>query len=358
MESEGSTYKMPDVKRKVRVRFRRPSWSEYTVLSNGFINFGDESEVYGKVHSNTGIHFDGVAYNTISALPARFDDPDTGGGSLEFGVYTSDDPSAPAYPWPEGTVPEWPDIFKGGREFPVPEVSFIGVTADLANIKNQASLSGNYFNADELGRRIILKTDGYYDICTVKRANNNTHAITKYLKNSGSGTCADCSGACLSTRQIPNGGVIFVENDAWVEGSVNNSQVTIVAANLSGGGSKKNIYIGISDADIHYAAFDCENKIGLIAQQDIRILNDCPDEFAIDAALLAQEGTVGINNNVSGKTSITFNGAVASYLTPDMQHGGSGFAERIFYFDNSLLYCAPPYFPTGTEYAIDSWEEL
>jgi hypothetical protein len=27
-------------------------------------------------------------------------------------------------------------------------------------------------------------------------------------------------------------------------------------------------------------------------------------------------------------------------------------------FDNNLLYYPPPYFPTGTEYSIDLWDEL
>lgn len=46
--SEGHTFKMPGVKRTVKVRFRRPSWSEYVFLSNSFMNFGDQSEVWAR----------------------------------------------------------------------------------------------------------------------------------------------------------------------------------------------------------------------------------------------------------------------------------------------------------------------
>lgn len=363
VESTGWSNKVPDMKRTVKVRFRRPSWSEYSFLSNSFMNFGDQSEVYGKVHSNNGIRFDGLAHNTVSSLIPSFYDPTYGGSKKQFGVHTTvnpADPDAPAYPWPSGTVPERPDIFMGGREFPVSEVSFTGVTTDFANMKNQAqSGQGKYFDSTGLGRRIILKSDGTFDVCTVNTANANLHTISRYLRNSGSGTCTSCSGLCLSNYPIPPGGMIFVENNVWVEGVINNQRVSIIAANLSGGGDKRDIYIGISNNNLQYVAYNCSNMLGLIAQRDVRVLNECPTDFIVDAALLAQEGTVGINDNgFSGKDSLTFNGAIASYLQPYFQHGNSGFALRLYNYDNNLLYCPPPYFPTGTEYAIDLWEEL
>lgn len=366
VKSTGWTDKDPNTKRIVQVRFRRPSWSEYTFLSNDFINFGDDAEVWGKVFSNKGIRFDGLAHNVVSSLLPSFNDPTWGGNKLQFGVHTtrnSADPDAPSsYPWPEGTIiPARPDVFMGGRVFPAPQVSFTGVTTDLANMKNKAiDGNGKYFDGTGLGRKIILKNDGTYDICTVKSANNQTHAISKYYKTDESGnTCDTCSGDCLKNYQIENNGIIFVENNIWVDGTVNNKRITVAAAKLSGGGNNADIYIGSEDSNIRYAAYNCYNIIGLVAQRDIRVLGSCPNNYIIDAALLAQTGTVGINDNgFSGKNSLTFNGAIASYLEPYFQHGNSGFAVRFYNFDNNLLYCPPPYFPTGTEYSIDLWEEL
>lgn len=365
--SVGWSIKAPSSIRTIRVRFRRPSWSEYIFLSNSFINFGNQAEVYGKVHSNSGIRFDGLAHNTVSSLLPSFNDPTWGGNNLQFGVHTTRNPAdnnAPTYPWPAGTVPNRPDIFMGGRQFPVPEVSFTGVTADLANMKSQAQGGfGKYFDASELGRKILLKNDGTYDVCIVNSANNQTHAISKYTKNSGSGTCNSCSGytssGCAKNYPIVNNGVIFIENNAWVDGTINNKRITITAANLSGSGSSRDIYIGSENTNLRYAAYNCDNTLGLVAQRDVRVLGSCPDDYIIDAALLAQSGTVGINDNgFSGKNTLTFNGAIASYLQPYFQHGNSGFAVRLYNFDNNLLYCSPPYFPTGTEYSIDLWEEV
>ena len=286
--STGWTYKKPSAKRVVQVRFRRPSWSEYTFLSSSFLNFGDQSTVYGKVHSNYGVRFDGLAYNTVSALPPRFHDPNYGGTRLDFGVYTSvnpADPSAPAYPWAAGTVPVRSDVFIGGREFPAPEVSFAGVTADFSNMKSKAQAgNGRYFDSSGLGRRIILKTNGTYDVCTVKKANSNTHAITSYSTNDMSGQCNTCSGSCLSNYPLIDKGVIFVENNVWVEGYVNNKRVTIAAADLSGGGTQADIYIGISNNNLRLAAYDCNNMLGLVAQKDVRVLNNCPSYFTNSTA--------------------------------------------------------------------------
>ena len=359
----GWTYKEPATKRTVQVRFRRPSWSEYMFLSNSFMNFGNNSEVWGKVYSNDGIRFDGLAHNTVSSLLPSFNDPTWGGNSLQFGVHTTKnpaDPNAPAYPWANGTVPSRPDVFMGGREFPVPQVSFTGVTADLANMKSQAQAGhGIYLDNSGLGRKILFKSNGTFDECIVNSANVNTHAISKYTKTNGSGTCNTCGGACLSNHSIPNNGIIFVENSAWVDGTINNVAVSVVAAKLSGGGATADIYIGTENTDLRYSAYNCTNKLGLVAQRDVRVLGSCPDKYVVDAALLAQTGTVGINDNgFSGKNSLTFNGAIASYLEPYFQHGNSGFAIRFYDFDNDLLYCPPPYFPTGTEYAVDLWQEL
>lgn len=368
--SEGYTYREPDIKRKIRVRFRRPSWSEYMFLSDSFMNFGNMSEVWGKVHSNYGIRFDGIAHNTVSALPAKFYDP-SHGGCKEFGVHTHKtptDPCAPSTnpPWPANTVPDRPDVFMGGREFPVPEVSFSGVTADLSYMKAQALAGhGRYFGPISgipavLGRHIILKSNGTFDICAVIKA-NSSHDIANtkgYKKNSGSGTCDTCSGECVSNYPIVDDGVIFVEDDVWVEGTVNNKKLSIVAANLSGGGSKKDIYIGISNQNLRYAAYDCNNMLGLVAQQDVLILNNCPANFTVDAALIAQQGMVGIVTGMGGKYTLNFNGAIASKQEPYFKSGGSGFDDRHYNFNNNLLYCPPPYFPTGNEYAIDLWEEL
>jgi len=269
----------------------------------------------------------------------------------------------------------------------VSPVSFTGVTTDLANMKIEAQAgNGRYFDNSGIGRKVTLKSDGTYDVCTVNVA-NSTHVISSYqgvitgASGSYSGTngnsCTSlscCSGTTCpyisssQTRQgrcttmsnypIINNGVIFVEDSIWVEGTVSNKRLSLVAANLSGGGSQSDIYIGISNSNLRLAAYDCNNMLGLVAQKDVLILNECPSNFITDSALLAQTGAVAIVDGMGGKNTLTLNGAIASYQQPYFQSGSSGFANRTYNFNNNVLYCPPPYFPTGTEYSIDLWEEI
>lgn len=387
VKSTGWTYKKPSAKRIVQVRLRKPSWSEYIFLSNSFLNFGTAAVVYGKVHSNFGVHFDGTAYNMVSAKPPSFDDPDYGGSVLDFGVYTKKSPADPAAPdpWIPGTIPPVrSDVFVGGREFPVSEVSFTGVTTNLSYMRTKAQSGiGQYFDNSGVGRKITLKTDDTYDACTVNGANNSTYIISNYMgivEDATDGTTGnlctsdDCclsgscsliknskpaKGRCVTKKNYPiiDKGVIFVEDNIWLEGSIDGRRLSVVAGNLSGAGDLADIYIGISNSNIRLASYDCSNMLGLVAQRDVRILKDGPNNFIIDAALLAQTGFVGITQGMSGD-SITFNGAIASYLQPYFKQGTSGFENRTYNFNNKLLYCPPPYFPTGTEYSIDQWDEL
>ena len=119
VKSTGWTYRNPDVKRIIQARFRRPSWSEYAVLADDNMRFGAGTQIYGKIHSNYGIRFDGAAHNIISSSLYSYDDPDHSGG-LEFGVHTHltpVDPTNPAYP---ALPPVRTDVFEAGRQMPLP----------------------------------------------------------------------------------------------------------------------------------------------------------------------------------------------------------------------------------------------
>ncbi|MFA7319559.1 MAG: pilus assembly PilX N-terminal domain-containing protein [Parcubacteria group bacterium] len=391
VKSTGWTYKEPNMLRIVQVRFRRPSWSEYAVLANDFMRFGEGTEVYGKIHSNKGIRFDGVAHNVISSLVSTFDDPDHSGGS-EFGVHTHVNAppasgvndtfrSAEA---PPSSLPSRPDVFMAGRQFPVPEVSFTGVVSDLSFMKTQAqSGGGKYFDSSGQGRQLILKTDGSYDIYTVNSYDAVSNYVTGYAgtKNSnGTGTACTApittigpntqcknkttGSTCYCKRDnyaIPNNGVIFVESNIWLEGTINKNKVTIVAANLIGGG-ESNIFIG--NNNILYTNLDGADILGVIAQNDVEVIRNSQNNLVIDGAFIAKDGRVGRENYGMSdyKSSITMNGSMAT----NRRYGFSwtngtiswGYETRNLNFDNNLLYYPPPYFPTGTEYAIDLWQEL
>ncbi|EKE21196.1 MAG: hypothetical protein ACD_7C00312G0013 [uncultured bacterium] len=358
-EVTGWTYKNPGLKRIVKVRFRQPAWSEYVVLCDSDIRFGADTNVIGLIHSNRGVRFDAVAHNIVSSSVATYNDPDHG-GSDEFGVHTH---NAPTDPLPPNAVPARTDVFMAGREFPVPEKDFDSILADIADMKSEAGCSnvgsycsgnsngaiisthGIYFNNANHGRHIILQTDGTMRVSRVtSMSNNEVNNQSVYI-----------------TYNIPNEGVIFVEDDVWVEGAINNNRVTVVAADLTGAASNKNIYL---KKDLTYTNYDGSDIIGLVAQNDVEVTKESESDLDIDGVLLATTGRVGREQYNNVKDSITIYGAIVTkqrYGFAYVHSNGTfaeGYINRDIIFDNNLLYYPPPYFPTGTDYAIDSWEEL
>ena len=372
VESTGWTYKFPNMQRTVKVRFRQPSWSEYSVLCDADIRFGEGTEVYGPIHSNGGIRFDGLAHNVVSSSMSSYDDPDHnewGLDKLEFGVHTHvNAPPATGITdsyrpneVPPHAVDDRTDVFMVGREFPVTSKDFDSVLSDMADMKDEAGCSnvgtycssdsivssnGIYFNNSGQGRHIILQSDGNMRVSRVNNYNSTSNEITWE--------------SSASTFAIPDDGIIFVEENAWVEGQINNKKVTIVAADLSGG-IKRNIFI---KRDIRYTNYDGSDIIGLVAQNDVETTRDSEDDLRIDGALLAQSGRVGRTHYsnyfyTDHKSVITVNGSIATKNRYGFAYvDGTGYTTRNLIFDNNLLYYPPPYFPTGTDYSIDSWEEL
>jgi hypothetical protein len=344
--STGWTYKYSNDVRVIEVRFRRPSWSEYVVLANDVMWFGSGTETFGKIHSNYGIRFDGVANNLVTSAVSDYNDPDHTGNN-EFGVHTH---TNPVDPLPPAAVPSRPDVFKGGRQFSAAVVDFNGVLGDLNYIKSVAQVGTDgslYFNNANQGRHIILRTNDTFSIRTVQSWNASTNEIINY------------NGGWQNNIPIPDEGVIFVENNVWLEGSVSGKRVTIVAANLISA-SVKNVFI---KNDIRYTNYDCTDILGIIGQKDVSITKNSEDNLRIDGALLAQSGRVGRPNygQSDHKSVITVYGAIAT----NQRYGFAwtngvsnwGYTTRNLYYDNNLLYCPPPYFPVGTQYEMDLWEE-
>lgn len=405
--STGWTYLKPSAKRVVQVRFRRPSWSENSVLANDNMRFGDGTTVTGKMHSNFGIRFDGAANNIVSSSLATYDDPDHA-GAVEFGVHThANIPPATGVndtfrssEAPPNPVPSRTDVFQAGRTFPAPQMDFNSVVSDISFMRSQAAVK---FDNKGLGQHIKLKTDGTMDVCrvnainvgngitkydgTVKNgsaANNNKPCITQTASCCSAATCAwikpsdHTKGQCISLANysIPNNGIVFVANNLWLEGTIDTKNVSFVAAELpdetgyTGGG--KNVYLGMNN--LLYANSNGLSNgtdiIGIIAQKDVEIVRDSQNNLTIDAALLAKEGRVGRKAYGSNKSTITINGSIATNIRYGFAYTGNtyncgggvtvgdGYCFRDINFDNNMLYYPPAYFPTGTEYAIDLWDEL
>jgi len=161
---------------------------------------------------------------------------------------------------------------------------------------------------------------------------------------------------------MPANGILFVENFAWVEGTINGEHLTIAAADLSPTPVYKDIYINHNILYTDKVGNDANGPdiLGLIAQNNISIGLYSDDVLEVDAALLAQRGRVGRNFYAGNhRNTITIYGSIATKQRYGFAYtDGTGYTTRNLYFDNNLIYYPPPYFPTGDKYQIDLWEEL
>lgn len=376
IRSKGTVLEYPSVQRTIQATLAIPSFAKYAVVANDDMRFGAGTEVYGPIHSNDGIRFDGIAHNVITSAKAKYIDTDVSSTWYQFGVYTTDSPSELNNDTtPPATVPNRTDIFMAGRQFPVAVVDFAGITTDLSQMKADAIASGRYFGASgSQGYRIVLKTNDTFDIYRVNSLRSTPNNCTNSSNQTGwgvwsIGTSGGAQTLLYSNQAFPSNGIIFLEDHVWVEGQVNTARLTIAAGRFPDSPStRKDIIV---NNDLLYTNYDGQDAVALIAQGNITTGLFSENDLRIDAALMAQNGRAGrfyygSNCESSGsaneynRNSITLYGMIGTsqrygYAYTD----GTGYNARNIIYDSYLLYAPPPSFPlTSSQYQTISWEEI
>ncbi len=376
--SEGSVDAYPKVKKRIKTRLAIPSFAKYAIVANDVMRFGEGTEVFGPIHSNGGIRFDGVAHNLVTSAISSYDDPDHSGNN-EFGVHThvNAPPSSgvnnsfrSSEAPPTNPVPSRSDIFMTGRQFPVPPADFTGITNDISTIKTNAQSGGKYFApSGALGYHIIFKTNDTYDVYKVT---NLASASGSCSSNSSSGDSTWGTWSIKSSNgetfvanyANPSNGLIFVEDNVWVDGQINTARITLAAGkfpdNIS---TRKSIIV---NKNLLYTNYDGQDALALIAQQDVLVGMVSDTSFRIDGATMAVNGRVGRKYYSSScspyhsRDSITLYGMIGTNLRYGFAYtDGTGYTNRTIIYDANLLYGPPPSFPlTSDKYTTISWEEI
>ena len=375
IKSEGRSFADPLAKRTIVSQLAVPSFAKYAFVSNSDMRFGQGTEVFGPIHSNGGIRFDGLAHNLVTSALATYNDPDhdeSGSDPHEFGVHTHvntppssgiNDNFRPAEA-PPNSVPARTDVFVIGRQFPVPAVDFAGITADLSNMKTDAQTNGRYLApSGAQGYRLVLKTNGTFDVFRVTSLRNPPSQCTNTDNQTGWGTWSVNNSSLVGNYPYPVNGIIFVEDHAWVEGQINNTRVTIAAARFPDNPSTRPS-ITVNN-NLLYTDYDGSDVIALIAQNNFNVGMMSATTLRIDAAVIAQNGRVGryfYESDCSPyhlRSTITLYGILGTALRYGFAYtNGSGYAIRNIIYDSNLLYAPPPAFPlTSDQYQIVSWEE-
>jgi len=404
IKSVGWVAKHPGIKRTIEVQCGIPSWSSYSTLANTTMRFGVGTEVWGPIHSNGGIRFDGIAHNVISSSLLEYDDPDhseVGPDVIEYGVHTHDDCGMGTYDPDEisnGANPPNPplqdDVFLSGRLFPVPVVSFDMLDNYVNDVYIKATTSGfvidprNAGTADpdsepsfwgcindtcDEGFHITLKTDDTFDVRGVSGihpdCNNNPSADTPSLSILS-------EEAVAHNFPTPANGVIFVKNHVWIDGRIDGNRVTVLAFFEPFTSDIANIVI---NNDLLYTNYDGSDIIGLIAQHNVGpglysegSLGAADDgELRIDAAMIAKGGRIGreyyktsCSPEFHKRNIITVYGSLSteerygfSWSCGASQEWCSGYDVRNLIYDGNLTFSPPPHYPTTGEYTFISWKE-
>lgn len=334
-------------KRTLQASIAIPSFAQYAILTNTEIWIGQNESVDGPLHSNIGIHFDGVGNDTISSAQASYRPSAQfgGNGQVKNGVWGNGGPQS---------------LWK----FPVSPIDFQSVTADLQKIKSDAQSNGHYLpptNAGnpsaKLGYYLELRSDGGIDVYRLTREQ-----------------CSSTNRTFIQTLTHPANDLLYVEDNVWIRntpGQTYPSRLTIAASYLpSNGSTNKTITIM---GDIKYAAKDGSAALGLIAQKDVKVSRQAPNNLEINAAMLAQNGHVwyekdtlaGTNCNQTVKGNITVYGAIATnqYWTWTYVSGGNqtpvdGYATTLNSYDKKLRFTPPPSFPLSGTFSILNYREV
>lgn len=373
IKSTGRVLSDSTIYRSILVQLAIPSLAKYAVVANDNMRFGEGTEVFGPIHSNGGIRFDGVAHNVISSSLSSYDDPDHSGGQ-EFGVHThvlsngSVNDTYRSLEAPPNSVQSRTDVFEAGRSFPVPAVDFVGLTTDLSQIKSKAQASGKYFSGSGLlGYHIIFKTNDTFDVYKVKTLASVSNSCSNVANqtNWGVWSIKTTNGQTfVGNYPIPSNGLIFVEDNVWVDGQIQTNRVTLAAGKFPDSiNTRPTIVINSS---LLYTNYDGQDVMSLISQGNISVGLFSDDNLRIDAALVSQNGRVGRDyyNSYCGSTyirnTITLYGMIASNLRYGFAYtDGTGYTNRNIIYDANLLYGPPPSFPLTTDqYQTISWEEV
>ncbi len=293
-------------KRSLEIKLGRPSFADYMFLSDDNMRFGRNAEVYGYIHSNKSIIFDGLAHNKVTAS-----------GSIT-GIGT----------------------FEEGYQSGVPPIDFNSVIIDIANIKQDAQTSGEYLPpaTGYLGYYIKLNSNGTFDVNLVTNEDNNGISSIAYRLIS-----------------IPSNGLIYIDDNFWIDGSIK-GRFTFT--------TPQNIYI---KDNLTYSGTSGAMSLGLIAQKEIILPVYSSSYLEINAALLAQSGSIHSNfqtGNIKNKLVITGSMAYKTQGGFALVDGDgtvvAGYKSRIYTYDQYLNIYPPPAYPIlkSGQFKIISWRKI
>jgi hypothetical protein len=167
----------------------------------------------------------------------------------------------------------------------------------------------------------------------------------------------------LAVDECNEQNLIFVEDKkVWVDGILKQKATVAAAQFPDSADTNASIIINgnITRAD------PTDTMLGLIAQKNVLVPYDSPNQLEIQAVMVAQKGAVQrmYYSSDNPKERIRVRGSIVTnnvWTWSWVDAGGtvlSGYQNTESYYEPALIYFPPPYFPTIGEFNTISWEEL
>ncbi len=356
--STGAPSDGSDASRTIEARYAQSTVARYSYILNDTVWAGSDRVINGPYHSNGGIRMDGTANAPVTSSLS------TWLCTTDFGCTTNQTK---------------PGVFGAGPnadlwDYPTATVDFSGIAADFGSLKTAATASGKYFARYSSGAsssstywrgyHLIFNANGTFTVTRVSA----TTALTVTPVNSADSTTDHTrisSETALGTYTIPsNCGLIYVEDNAWIEGTVS-GKVTVVVANTVTAGVSPNAML---PNNITYA--NSSSGLAVIAENDVLVTADSPNVMTLNGIFIAQNGAFGRNyygcpSSYEPRSSLTIHGTTVSNKRTGTKwvngcsSGDAGYQTRVDAYDRALATDPPPFTPViSTDYQFVDWKEI
>jgi len=362
----GWTEQFPDLERKIKVRYIKPTVADYSYILNHNVWAGSDRIIQGPYHSNGGIRMDGTNNSLVTSEQEEWICTDSYGcppcpsvcdyrsgvGCVCPGVFTTANGNE--------------DLFRIGAS----HFDFEGITVDLGQIKNltqpppEGKGKGLYFPpSNAQGYHVILKGREI----EVRKINELSRVYAYSMEEDYHWEYSIVSEEETGINySLSDCGLIYIEDDVWLEGEVD-GKITLAVADLITPGEERDVWLR---DDIVYRNGNGADGFVLIGQHNVLITPDSPDYLDLDGVFIAQSGHFGRNHYSSywypqyaKKEKLKIYGTIVSNgrVGTKWSSGGtwvSGYRERENIYDPELSFSPPSFLPsTSDEFGYKGWEE-
>jgi hypothetical protein len=354
--STGVPSDAPNVHTTLIARFAPPSVASYSYIVGESVWAGADRVINGPYHGNGGVRMDGTANAPVTSSLSTWNCTSSFGCSPTQG-------SAPGVVGNGTNQSLW--------SYPTPQIDFAGIASNFTTLKNTAVASGIYLarysssGSPNRGYHLIFNSNG---TVTVKKVSAvTTLSVTPVNSNDGSSDYSLISSESAFQTVTPSAqcGLIFVEDNTWIEGTIP-AKLTVVVANVTTPGVVPRVVL---KNNIVYAAYDGTAGLTVIGDGNVLIAPDSPSTMTLNGTFIAQGGAFGRNlyscpSAYEPRGTLTILGTTVSALRTGTRWvngcGGSdgGYQTRIDAFDRLNAGNPPAFTPTlSTQWQFINWQQ-